>query len=369
MRRSAVSNQPSAISNLPVAESRKLKAEEQCEPSVRPASRRDTQAKRAIRWAHTVICVCVVLMVARSASAGERYALVVTGASGGLPYAQKYLKWRTAFVHTLRDTFRYPEDHLLVLAEDEGEAVRKATSDNVRRALTVLRRRASKDDIVLVLLIGHGSGGEGDEAKFNLVGPDLSAAEWADLLRPIAARVVFVDTSSASFPFLQKVAGRDRIVLTSTDSAAQQFETVFPEFFVKAFEDDEADLDKNGKVSIWEAFSYASRGVKKWFEERGQLSTEHPLLDDSGNGVGREANVPGADGSLAQVTYLQPDAAIAESGDRELDGLLRRRAELQSQIEQLRARKLTLGPSDYQTELERLLLELARVDREIRAKP
>ena len=108
----------------------------------------------------------------------------------------------------------------------------------------------TKDDQLLVLLIGHGTSLDGDEAKFNLVGPDLSATEWADLLKPIAGRVVFVNTTGASFPFLRKLAGRNRVVLTATDAAAQQFETVFPEFFVKAFDDPAADLDKNNRVSI-----------------------------------------------------------------------------------------------------------------------
>ena len=133
---------------------------------------------------------------------------------------------------------------------------------------------------MLVLLIGHGTGGEVDEAKFNLVGPDLSADEWGSLVRPIAGRVVFVNTRERQLSVPRGDRGRGRIVLTANDSAAQQFETVFPEFFVKAFDDGDADLDKNGKVSIWEAFAYASDGVRGWFEARGQLATERPLLDE-----------------------------------------------------------------------------------------
>jgi hypothetical protein len=234
--------------------------------------------------------------------------------------------------------------------------------------LTEVRRRAVKDDVVLVLLIGHGSGGEADQAKFNLVGPDMSAEEWAELIRPIAGRVVFINTSSGSFPFLKTIAGRGRVVLTATDSAAQQFETVFPEFFVKAFADEEADFDKNGRVSIWEAFAFASASVREWFEARGQLATERPLLDDTGVGIGREAGTEGPDGTIAQVTYLQPDAPIAETGDSQLTGLLRRRADVYSQVEQLRARKPNMLPDDYETELEKLLLELARIDRQIRSR-
>ena len=118
-----------------------------------------------------------------------------------------------------------------------------------------------------MILIGHGTAD--DEAKFNLVGPDLSSAEWADVLKPIPARIVVVNTTGGSFPFMRRLAAKGRIVLTATDSAAQQFETVFPEFFVKAFDDPAADDDKNARVSIWEASNYASRAVHQWFEQRG----------------------------------------------------------------------------------------------------
>ena len=48
--------------------------------------------------------------------AGENYALVVTGASGGEPYATKYTNWRQSFVSTLRTKFGYPDDHVIVIA-------------------------------------------------------------------------------------------------------------------------------------------------------------------------------------------------------------------------------------------------------------
>jgi hypothetical protein len=309
------------------------------------------------------------MLVATPAKAGERYALIVTGASGGDTYAQKYDRWRASFLATLRDKFGYRPERLLVLAETESEGVRKATRDNVHRVLTDLRKRMAKDDQLLVLLIGHGTSIDGDDAKFNLVGPDMSATEWTELLKPMPGRLVFVNTTGASFPFLHLLAGRGRIVLTATDSAAQQFETVFPEYFVGAFEDVAADLDKNGRVSMWEAFVYASAHVKQSFEQKGQLPTERPLLDDTGAGIGREALNPGVDGAIAGVTYLEPDARTALPADTPVTVLLKRRAELEAELEELKARKPAMAPEKYEAELERLLLELARIAQQIRSKP
>jgi hypothetical protein len=325
-------------------------------------------AQVSVRAGLKACATVVAWLIASSAFAGERYAVVVTGASGGDVYAAKYDAWRQQFVDTLRDTFGYAQDRVFVLAEREREGVRKATRENVQRTFAELRRRLTKDDQLIVLLIGHGTSMDGEEAKFNLVGPDLSATEWTELLRPIAGRLVFVNTTSASFPFLRKLAGRGRIVLTATDSSAQQFETVFPEFFIKALTDPAADLDKNGRVSMWEAFSYASAAVQRSFQDKGQLPTERPLLDDTGAGIGREAQTPGPDGAIAKITYLQPDAPVALPSDSAAAELVKRRAELQEQVEALKARKDTMPADQYDAELERLLVEIARVSAQIRTK-
>jgi len=294
---------------------------------------------KAARIVRMVVFACLAgFALPLSAAAGERYALIVTGASAGEVYAQKYAKWRASFVETLRTKFHYDAERITVLAETPGDGEQTSTREHVRSALIDLRKRVTKDDQLLVLLIGHGTSLDGDEAKFNLVGPDLTATEWGELLRPFPGRLVFVDTTGASFPFLRKLAVKGHVVLTATDTASQQFETVFAEYFIKAFEDPAADLDRNNRVSVWEAFTYASAGVKQWFEQKGQLPTERVLLDDTGAGVGREAQNPGTDGAIARITYLEPDAVLALPSDTAVAGLMRRRPGLAYQPEVLKTR-------------------------------
>ena len=314
-----------------------------------------------VRCALALLAVCL----ASPAAAGDNYALVVAGASGGEAYAKKYDGWRRSFVSALRDKFEYPADHVIALAEKEEPGVALATRAQVQRALLDLRTRLTKDDLLVVLLIGHGTlTGDGD-AKFNLVGPDMSASEWADLLKPLSARLVFVDTTSVSFPFMRKLAAPGRIVVTATDSTAQEFETVFAEWFIKALTEMSADSDKNGRVSMSEAFTYASAAVRRWYDEHNQLPTERPLIDDDGGGVGREAQGQGAGGSLARGTYLQ---AAGEPVDAPRRALVARQAALEAQVEALKARRSSMAPEAYQAELERLLLELARISAELRSK-
>jgi hypothetical protein len=315
------------------------------------------------------LALVAMLSVGSPARAADRYAVVVTGASGGPEYAARHDRWRTAFVTLLREQLGYPGDRVFVLAEEEAEGVRRATKENVRAVLREVQQRATAEDVVLVLLMGHGTVADVDEAKFNLVGPDLTAAEWAALVDPIAARLVFVNAASGSFPFLEALAADGRIVITSTDSPAQQFATMLPEFLVRAFGEEGADLDKDGRVSLWEAFVAASDGVREWFAQRGQLATERPLLDDTGEGRGREAGpvAPGTT-SLAQVTFLAPEAGAPSGASEALTDLIRQRAEVQARLDRLRANRGSLPPDAYDAELEGLLLEIAVLDREIRSR-
>ena len=97
-----------------------------------------------------------------------------------------------------------------------------------------------------------------------------------------------VNTTESSFPFIEELSRKERVVITATDSTAQRYATVFPEYLVRALADPATDADKDGRISLWEAFSYASAGVRTYYERRGQLSTERPLLDDDGDRIGRE---------------------------------------------------------------------------------
>jgi hypothetical protein len=319
--------------------------------------RQQPSARAASRCAAALIFA---LFSAAEVVAQNRYAVVIAGAAGGEAYAAKYDQWRATLVATLRRSFQYDDEHLFVLADTNGEAVRGATRENVRQLFSDLRRRIAKDDLLFVFLIGHGTTADNDEAKFNLVGPDLSSSEWAELVKPIAATVVFADTTPGSFPFVRRLAAARRVVLTATDSPPQQFETIFPEYFVKAFTALAADADKNGRVSIWEAFAYASAAVARWFEQQGRLPTERAVLDDDGDGVGREAQTPGSDGALARSIYLGSEPTAAGVSDLRL-----RLAELQRQLDDLKVRKASSPePARFDAEIERLLLEIARLSRE-----
>ena len=306
------------------------------------------------------------VLIAAPAAAAERYALVISGVSGGEKYAAQQKKWREEIATFLTAGLAVPDANLVVL-DEEHDASSTPTAANIRRVLGDLRRRVTGSDTLLFVLLGHGTY-DGIDAKFNLVGPDLSAAEWKDALDGVAGRLVIVNTTESSFPFLEQLSSRGRVIITATDSAAQRFATVFPEYFIRSLVDGSSDFDKNGRVSILEAFNAASAGVKQHYEQRGQLSTERPLIDDDGDGTGREAGAPGADGTLAGTVYLDPEPGAQRSGDAEVAALERQRLLLEARLQALRERKSSMSDAEYQAELEKILVELARIAQQIRQR-
>ena len=296
----------------------------------------------------------------------ERYALIVAGASGGDDYAQQYQEWTRSLTTTLVERMKMDASKVTVLTDTRAERMR-STAANVRQALGSIRRTMATGDLLVIVLIGHGTF-DGVDAKFNLVGADLESAQWAELLAGLPGQVVVVNTTAGSFPFLERLQAERRIVIDATDSLAQRFDTVFPPYFVEAFAEEQTDIDKNGRISIWEAFAAATNGVRRFYQTRGQLATERALLDDNGDGIGREAAAAGDDGSMASRTYLDQPAANAAPTDEVLLQLLQKRASLEAEIEELRIRRSFIPQAEYQQEFERIMIELARVARDVRQR-
>ena len=148
------------------------------------------------------VCAVLLLLVALRpavAAAEERYAVVISGASGGEKYAAQQQKWRSELAAFLTTAFGFPDANVVILDEESQGSVR-ATADNVGRLFADLRRRLTRDDTLMLVLIGHGTY-DGADAKFNLVGPDLSAAEWKQTIDGVAGRPVVVKTTASRFPF------------------------------------------------------------------------------------------------------------------------------------------------------------------------
>lgn len=319
-----------------------------------------------MKFKNSLLAVLIVVLAPLTAAAETRWAVIISGASGGEKYAEQMRDWREGLRSAMVDRYGFKAEHVRLLVDEAAATGDKGSAENVRKIFTDIKKAGSKEDFVLVVLLGHGTY-DGDVAKFNLVGPDLTAKDWTDMLAGVQGRLAVVNTTEASFPFLESLTAKGRVVITATDSAAQKYATVFPEYFVKAMREASTDLDKNGRTSLFEVFTAASAAVKQHYEQKGQLATERAVLDDNGDGKGREASVDGPDGSVARISYLDAESA-AENASPELAALTKRRRTLEMQAEEHKQLKGVMPDAEWNTTFEKLMLELAQVSAEIRKK-
>lgn len=220
-----------------------------------------------------------------------------------------------------------------------------------------------------LVLIGHGTF-DGRDAKFNLRGPDLSAVQLGEWLKPLKREIVFIHTGSASGPFVKSVAGPGRICVSATKSADEVFYARFGEYFSKGIGGlPEADVDQDRQVSVLEAFLHASKQVAQFYETEERLATEHALLDDNGDGVGtrsevfvgvKSTNAPAgssADGDRARQVCL-----VLNAEENRLSEETRlKRDSIEREVQALNGKKSSIPEADYYIQMESLLLKLGRL--------
>jgi len=308
------------------------------------------------------------LLMAVLAQDPARHLVVVTGLGGEPAYRNALTSWAVSLAGTAR-SHGIPEVNVHVLTGDSTRGYRRASRANILATLLALPAATRPGDEVFLFLAGHGSG-EGPESRLNIPGPDITAADLAVALDALEGRrVVVINAASASGDMLKTLSGPGRVVITATRSPYERNATRFGGFFVEALAGPGADVNKDGRVSVLEAFLYARRETARFYQSDQRLLTEHAVLDDNGDGTGSAA--PGADstdGALARTFFLAPPAAVTSRNDSAAAELVERRRGLERQIEGLRGRKAAMRAEDYEAQLEELLVQLALTNEALRAR-
>jgi hypothetical protein len=289
--------------------------------------------------------------------------VVVVGAAGSREYGQQFHQWA---------------ERWQAAAAEGGAAVHgvgedaDANRDDREHLRELLQSQTGQSTAPLwVVLIGHGTF-DGQHAKFNLRGPDVTAAELDSWLQPVERPQVIINCSSSSAPFINRLSASKRVVVTATKSGFELNYARFGEYLCAAIVDSEADLDKDGQTSLLEAFLSASARVSEFYAQEARLRTETALMDDNGDGRGTPAAwfrgihttrqprdaATEPDGPRAHQIHLVP-----HSREQEMPPSLReQRDELELQIVRLReSRDGTESEDEYYAALEPLLVKVARI--------
>ena len=241
----------------------------------------------------------------------------------------------------------------------------RSTGDVLAGEIEAAGAAAPPEAGLVLILIGHGTAGQ--DPRFQLPGPDLSPERLEEMLqRAGAGPVTIAHLGSASGAFVPVLSGPGRVVLAAT-RANETNETRFPRHFIAALAGNDGDRNKDGRLSALEVFDFARRGVERDYEQEGLLRTEHPILDDNGDGVGslEPEAAAGSDGVLAgrRVVLVQSAEAVADSsGDTpEIRRLIAERDVLAARVDELRDTREGLEEETYLAELEDLLLQIAEI--------
>jgi hypothetical protein len=308
-------------------------------------------------WVRRVALLVLFLHLPLAAFA-DSSALILRGVAGDDEHAEKFNKWTEDTRKALVEKFAFSPDRVMVLAD------RMTAQAEVKKAFATLKTQLRPLDTLFIFFIGHGSG-EGDY-KFNISGPDLTATDYNTLLSSLTVgRIVIVNGTNSSGGAIETLAGKNRVIVTATRSGQEGNDTVFYEYFVEGLQKAEADEDKDQKISVWEAFKYATAGVDRFYKEEGRLVTEHAQISD--NGAAKIAANAKEIPQLARSLVFQVDRPVVTSDPR-LAALINERREIEQKIEALRLGKSGIPEPEYEKQMEELLVQLALKNQQIRAQ-
>ena len=302
------------------------------------------------------------------------HVVLIAGLGGDQEYTTTFHGWLSRFADAASERYGVDRARITYFGEktelDPTTINARSTADNIRSGFAELAEAMTPEDDVVLLMVGHGTFRD-NVARFNIPGPDLTPEDLDGLLDGLGDRqITVINTATASGPFLEPLSGPKRTIIVATKSGREQNLTRFGLYFVDAFAGDGADLDKDTRVSMLEAFTYAVQEVAREYEGDGQILTEHALLDDNGDG---EANTEDAespkDGALAGRTFLASTSGSRASAavTPALQALYDEKSAIEARIEELRVIKGQIPQERYEDELENLLVELALKNREIRS--
>ena len=321
----------------------------------------------------SIAASAALVFCALGSTAGAQTHLVIVSGLGGEPkYSAEFAQLGESLAAAAGQRFGIPDSSIMWFGEDSvshrPHYSGQSTKANVERALGRLAAGARPGEQIVLVLIGHGSG-EGEDSKISIPGPDLTAHDFAQLLAPFSKQhVAFVDMTSASGDMLPVLAAPNRVVITATKSSFERNESHFAQFFVDALSKDVADADKDGRVSLLEAFRYAAIETKRVYDTGNRLQTEHAQLEDTGAKSGApDPDGKTGEGLLARRFFLGGAYATqAGANDPRLASMYKDKFALEDQIDSLRTKKPSMTSDAYDDALEELLVKLARTAKSIR---
>jgi hypothetical protein len=326
-------------------------------------------SKKQLTFMFKLFAILLLLATASIAAAEEGPAsrkqkvVVVLGAEGSADFGNQFRAWGERW----RSVAEKGGAEFTLIGAEEIDAT--SDHDRLKSLFDKEQETAETAGQLWLILIGHGTF-DGQVAKFNLRGPDISSGELGDWLSPVKRPIAVINCAAGSAPFINRLGGKDRIVVTSTRSGNELNYAHFGEYLAGAIDDSAADLDKDTQVSLLEAYLTACRRLDEFYAQESRLATEHPLIDDNGDGLGTPADwfrglratQRAKEGSTLDGTKAHQLHLVSSDKEQQIpDEIRQRRDALEVQLAALRGEKEKLNEDEYFARLEPLMVELAKI--------
>jgi hypothetical protein len=213
------------------------------------------------------------------------YALIVSGIIKDPKESQAKDKVVMKLAKFLHNDAGIKSERLRVLVGSHSlvsKGLKTSTGENLKDTINRLAAAVRPTDRFIFYYLGQANT-VADKLRLNLPGTDITheqLAEWINQIKASSTLIV-MDCPGAETA-VKALCGPGRIVICSC-TADQHYSTQFSEYFVPALADHKNDFDADGKVSLLESFTSASKQVEDWYRKRGLLKTEAALLEDNGD--------------------------------------------------------------------------------------
>jgi len=176
---------------------------------------------------------------------------------------------------------------LSVLVADNsslGKGLNISNAENLKETIKTLAAAVQPADRFIFYYVGQANIVAG-KLRLNLPGEDITheqLAEWISRIRA-SSMLLVLDCPGAGLA-VKAMTGQGRIIIGAC-TAEQHYSTRFSEYFVPSLLDSKSDTDSDGKVSLLEAFTFASKQLDDWYFRLLFLKTETPVLEDNADGL------------------------------------------------------------------------------------
>lgn len=303
-------------------------------------------------------CVLVAAFAVQTPSKADEM-LIVIGAAGEEAYGSEFQEWQERW------------ESIAKVARFEIKVIGAKESDQSDRELleSELGKRLEGETPLWLVLIGHGTW-DGISARFNLTGRDVSARELAKWIRPSRRPLVIVNSSSSSGPFIDRLSGPNRVIVTATKSGTEQNYARFGGYFANAIAEVSSDLDHDDAVSVREAFLKAATETGFFYQQEGRIATEHAMLDDNGDKKGTRVELLRGTKALQGTGTIDGDLAgrvvipVGADAPRFTPAQKTRRDELEMELRELRRKTADGETARFRSQVLPILKQLAELYRD-----